>query len=209
MRIWQGASSTAGRELPPRGDKPSSRPVVPGAGVRHWWSDLPATYGNQNLTLPATRTAKISSKRHFRAFHSNRKSLFSMIRQSQNSRQHDNDRTGRKTSVLRQVEQIRPDLMRPEMFRRFTKIRSEPDDLFNIHTLRMRCQVTDLHVLNHAATKRAYGQLLFEMDSATWRQRIVSRLSCQTRGRRRTVATNRPYGDKETKPKSQYYGEAV
>jgi hypothetical protein len=39
------------------------------------------------------------------------------------------------------------------------------------------------HALDHTAAKRGHWQLLCEADSATWRHRIVSRLSCQARGR--------------------------
>jgi hypothetical protein len=39
------------------------------------------------------------------------------------------------------------------MLRRFAKITGEPDELFDIHTLRMRCQVADLHVLDHATAE--------------------------------------------------------
>jgi hypothetical protein len=44
-------------------------------------------------------------------------------------------------------------------------------------------QLAGLHILDQPTTKRAHGQLLCEMDSATWRRRIVSRLSCQARKR--------------------------
>jgi hypothetical protein len=45
------------------------------------------------------------------------------------------DRTGCKIPFLRQVDQIRPDLSRPEKFRRFAKVACEPDDLGDIHAL--------------------------------------------------------------------------
>ena len=93
--------------------------------------------------------------------------------------------------LLRQVDQIRPDLGWPETFWRFAKVAGEPDDLLDIHALCVRCQVADLHILDHATAKRAHRQLLCEMNSATWRRRIVSRLSCQTRERRRAVAANK------------------
>jgi hypothetical protein len=51
---------------------------------------------------------------------------------------------------------------------------SEPGDMFDIGTLRVRCQVADLHILDHATGKRAHRQLLCKMNSATWRRRIVS-----------------------------------
>ena len=72
----------------------------------------------------------------------------------------DDDRTGREASFSRQMQQICPDLSRSETFRRLTKMAGEPDDLRNIHALRIRCQVADLHVLDHATAKRAHRQLL-------------------------------------------------
>src|SRR5271157_915021 len=68
------------------------------------------------------------------------------------------------------------------MLRRSAKIPGEPDDVFDIRTLRMPRKVADLHILDQPTTKRAHGQLLCEMDSATWRPHIVSRLSCQASG---------------------------
>jgi hypothetical protein len=66
----------------------------------------------------------------------------------------------------------------------------EMDDLRDIHTLRIWSQVPNLHVFDHATAKRAHGQLPCETNSATWRRRIVSRLSCQTREWWRAIATN-------------------
>src|SRR5271157_3680915 len=68
------------------------------------------------------------------------------------------------------------------MLRRSAKIPGEPDDVFDIRTLRMPRKVADLHILDQPTTKRAHGQLLCEMDSATWRPHIVSRLSWQASG---------------------------
>jgi len=56
----------------------------------------------------------------------------------------------------------------------------------------VRCQVADLHVLDHATAKWAHRQLLRETTSATGRRRIVSQWCCQTRGTCRTVAANKP-----------------
>jgi transposase len=119
------------------------------------------------------------------------------------------DRTGREASLLRQMNQIRPDFGRPEKVRRLAKMAGEPNDLCDVHALRVRCQVADLHIIDHPTAKRAHGQLLCEMDSATWRRRIVSRLSCQTRGRQRATSTSIPNGTEESKPKTQNYREAV
>src|SRR5271166_4848028 len=69
------------------------------------------------------------------------------------------------------------------MLRRSAKIPGEPDDVLDIRTLRMPRKVADLHILDQPTTKRAHGQLLCEIDSATWRRHIVSRLSCQARAR--------------------------
>jgi hypothetical protein len=105
-------------------------------------------------------------------------------------RDRDNDRTGCEMSLLCQVEQVGPDLGRAKMFGRSAKRPAKPNDLLDIRTLRMPRQVADLHILDQPTTKRAHGQLLCEMDSATWRPHIVSQLSCQARTRGRTTATN-------------------
>ena len=102
----------------------------------------------------------------------------------------DNDRTGCKASLLRQVEQIGPDLARPEMLRRFAKIPAKPDDLFDIRTLRMSRQVADLHILDQPTTKRAHGQLLCEMGQR--HMAPADRLAIELSGQDtwRTIATN-------------------
>src|SRR5271169_1339713 len=64
----------------------------------------------------------------------------------------------------------------------------EPDNLFDVGTLRVRRQVADLHVLDHATAKWAHRQLLCETNSATWRRRMVSQSGCQTRERRAVAA---------------------
>ena len=66
----------------------------------------------------------------------------------------------------RQVDQIRPDLSRPEKIRRFTKMTGEVENLRDIHTLRVRSQVANLHVFDHTTAKRAHGQPLCEMNCA-------------------------------------------
>src|SRR5690242_19177607 len=83
-----------------------------------------------------------------------------------------------------QIELIRLNLGRPELLRRCAKMAGEPDDLFDVGTLRVRCQVADLHVFDHATAKWAHRQLLCEMNSATWRRRMVSQPGCQARGGR-------------------------
>ena len=95
----------------------------------------------------------------------------------------DNDRTGRQASFLYQMDQIRSNLSGTEKIRRFTKMAGKVNDLRDINTLRIRRQVANLHVFDHSTAKRAHGQLLCEVNSATWRPDIVSRLSCQTRVR--------------------------
>ena len=72
----------------------------------------------------------------------------------------DNDRAGCEMSLLRQVEQVGPDLGRAKMFGRSAKIPAKPNDLLDIRTLRMPRKVADLHILDQPATKRAHGQLL-------------------------------------------------
>ena len=68
----------------------------------------------------------------------------------------DDDGTGREASFLGQVEQISADLRWPEKVGRFAKMAGEPNDLCDIHTLGVRCQVADLHVLDHATAKWAH-----------------------------------------------------
>src|SRR5208337_2675761 len=59
----------------------------------------------------------------------------------------------------------------------------EPGNLLDVSSLCLWREVTDSHILDHAAAKRGHWQLLCKTNSATWRHRIVSRLSCQARGR--------------------------
>jgi hypothetical protein len=68
----------------------------------------------------------------------------------------DDDRTGREASLLRQVDQIRPDLSWPKQLWRLAEIAGEPSDLRDVHTLRVRRQVADLHIIDHTAAKRAH-----------------------------------------------------
>ena len=49
----------------------------------------------------------------------------------------------------RLMEQIRPDLRRPQK-----KMGGEVDNLRDIYTLRVRSQVPNLHVFDHATAKR-------------------------------------------------------
>jgi hypothetical protein len=93
----------------------------------------------------------------------------------------DNNRAAREASLLRQVDQILADLIGSEMLGGFAKMTGKPEDFRDIRALGVCRQVADLHIVNHATAKRAHGQLLCEMDSATWRPRIVSLLSCETR----------------------------
>src|SRR3984885_6214279 len=93
----------------------------------------------------------------------------------------DGDRTGCQKLVLGQINLPGADLSRPQTFRRLAEMTSEPIDLFNVGDLRPRGEVTNPHVLDHATAKRGHGQLLCEMSSATWRRRILSKLSCQNR----------------------------
>jgi hypothetical protein len=55
---------------------------------------------------------------------------------------------------------------RPEKIGRFAKMAGEVDNLRDIHTLRVRSQVANLHVFDHTTAKRAHGQLLCEMNCA-------------------------------------------
>ena len=75
----------------------------------------------------------------------------------------DDDRAGCEVSLLRQVDQIGPDLGRPEMFRRFAKMAGEPNDLLDIHTLRVRCR---LRICISSIIRRRSG--LMDNSSARW-----------------------------------------
>jgi hypothetical protein len=61
------------------------------------------------------------------------------------------------------------------------KVAGKPDDLCDINAPRVRCQVADLHIVDHPTAKRAHRQSFARTASATWRQRIVSQLSFQTK----------------------------
>ena len=113
--------------------------------------------------------------------------------------------------LLGQIEQIRPDLSRPEMLGRFAKVAGEPDDLFDVHTLRVRCQVADLHVLDHATAKRAHGQLLCEMEQRHMAppHRLADGVVRTRRGGGRSPAKRVPRPIENMSVKSQNYREAV
>jgi hypothetical protein len=69
----------------------------------------------------------------------------------------------------------------------------EPLDLFDVGILGIQREIADLHVLNHATAKWGHDQLLCEMNSATWRRRIVSRVRCQTKGTLRGIAASKDW----------------
>jgi len=94
----------------------------------------------------------------------------------------DRNRTGRQSSLLDQVNLPRPDLVLAQQFGRPAEMAGEPGNLLDVSSLCVRREVTDPHILNHAAAKRGHWQLLCETNSATWRHLIVSRLSCPARG---------------------------
>jgi hypothetical protein len=79
-----------------------------------------------------------------------------------------------------------------KMFGRFAEMAGEPEHLGDVNALRVRCQVADLHVLDHATAKRAHRQLLCEMNSAKRRRRIVSQVCCQARGRGGRLLPTKP-----------------
>src|SRR5450631_1976064 len=94
----------------------------------------------------------------------------------------DRNRTGRQSSLLDQVNLPRPDLVLAQQFGRPAEMAGEPGNLLDVSSLCVRREVTDPHILNHAAAKRGHWQLLCETNSATWRHLIVSQLSCPARG---------------------------
>jgi hypothetical protein len=104
---------------------------------------------------------------------------------------------------------IGPDLLPTQAFRRLTEMTGEPRDLMQISGLGQRREVANLHILDHATAKRGHRQLLCEMNSATWRSRIVSQTACQARGRRPRVASSQRCTLEKAQIKSQNYREAV
>src|SRR5271157_437975 len=76
-----------------------------------------------------------------------------------------------------------PDLVLTQTFGRLAEMAGEPGNLLDVSSLCLWREVTDPHILDHAAAKRGHWQLLCKTNSATWRHRIVSRLSCQASGR--------------------------
>jgi hypothetical protein len=95
------------------------------------------------------------------------------------------------TPFLDQVEQPASDLGRSKLFRRLAEMAGEAGDLFDVGSLRQRCEIADPHVLDHAKAKWGHDQLPCETNSATRRRPIVSRLRCQTRGRQGAIAAIR------------------
>src|SRR5277367_7128889 len=114
----------------------------------------------------------------------------------------DRNRTGRQASLLDQVNLPRPDLVLAQQFGRTAEMAGEPGNLLDVSSLCMRREVTDPHILNHAAAKRGHWQLLCETNSATWRHVIVSRLSCPARGSLGCLSPTHP-AKSEPRPKSR------
>src|SRR5208282_4753943 len=73
------------------------------------------------------------------------------------------DRTGGKLFVCGQIELKGPDLGWAEQFWRLTKVARELRDVLQIRALRVRREVTDLHVLDHALTKRRHRPLIHRL----------------------------------------------
>ena len=73
------------------------------------------------------------------------------------------DRTGGKFFVSGQIELKGSDLGRPQQFWRLTKVARELRDVLQIRALRVRREVADLHVLDHALTKRRHSPLIHRM----------------------------------------------
>src|SRR5690242_1999872 len=99
----------------------------------------------------------------------------------------DGDRAGRLLLVPRQIDLIGADLLSPQAFGRLTKMAGKQRSLLDVTGLRQRREIADLHVLDHAQAQWGHDQLLDEMNSATGRQRIVARLSSQTRDNRQEI----------------------
>jgi len=90
--------------------------------------------------------------------------------------------------ALVSVEQIDPDLGWPRRSG-ICEVTGQPKDIRDVHTLRVRCQIADLHVLNHATAKQAHGQLLARRTAPHGAgYRLAVELSDQ--GEVRSVATN-------------------
>src|ERR1700722_12736534 len=114
----------------------------------------------------------------------------------------DRNRTGRQSSLLDQVNLPRPDLVLAQQFGRPAEMAGEPGNLLDVSPLCVRREVTDPHILNHAAAKRGHWQLLCETNSATWRHLIVSRLSWPARGNLGCLSPTHPAKSKPW-PKSR------
>jgi hypothetical protein len=72
----------------------------------------------------------------------------------------DLDRTGREVSLARQVDLIRANLFRAQVRRRPPKVPSEPGHILDVGALGVRGQIPNLHVLEHALSKRGHRRLL-------------------------------------------------
>ena len=62
----------------------------------------------------------------------------------------------------------------------------EPGNLLDVNSLRLRREVTDPHILDHAAAKWGHWQLLYETNGATWRHQ--HRLAVELSGQRKDQA---------------------
>jgi hypothetical protein len=68
----------------------------------------------------------------------------------------DQDRTGRELPLVGQMQPIDSDIFRPQHRGRLAEVAGKLRDLLEIRALRLRREVADLHVLDHATTKRGH-----------------------------------------------------
>ena len=95
----------------------------------------------------------------------------------------DRDRAGGKLPFLDQVNLPSPDLALAQPFGRLAEMAGEPCDLLDVSSLCLRREITDPHILDHAAAKWGHWQLLCETNSASWRQ--THRLAVELSGQRK------------------------
>src|SRR5262249_12349891 len=70
-----------------------------------------------------------------------------------------NDRRGRQPLVIDQMQLVATNVLSPQLLRSSLTVPGEPCDVADVRHLRVRGEIANLHVLDHALTKRGHGVL--------------------------------------------------
>jgi hypothetical protein len=87
--------------------------------------------------------------------------------------------TGGEAPFLGQMQEISPDLRRPQKIRRSVEVIRETNDVRKVNALRVGGEIADPHVLDHAASSGVMDSSSAMRAAPQWRDRIVSRRSAR------------------------------